>query len=280
MATRENPELQAKQQLHDFIAKEGNRSRRSSLEDGFREGQRVECRDTGEDWMPGTVTTTGPVLRVRADNCSEAFIWGEVRALEVKPDSDSGSDDGLGIVLQPGNVTNPLLTEPLAVALFSYLPALVRIEGAVEWVLRYTPKAHGQSLRNLYRKVARDKRTLLLVQDTEGHVFGGYAPEAWEPSPRFYGSGEAFVFSFGRLDECSQGPQPKIYPWNCKNSYFQHCDDCGLAMGGGNGGHAFFLAEDLRHGVSGPTETFGNPILASMEEFNVKDLEVWAFAEI
>jgi len=201
-------------------------------------------------------------------------------AAAKKEESDSDSDRDLGVVLKPGNVLRPLLTENLACGLFEYLPIGVRIEGAVEWVLRYTPKAHGVSLKSLYRSVGQFRRTLVLVQDTEDHIFGGYAPESWEPTPRFYGSGEAFVFSFGFVDKNLPLPTAQIFPWSTKNSYFMHSDDSGVAMGGGNGSHAFFLASDLLRGVSGPTDTFGNTTLASTSEFVVKDLEIWAFEEV
>jgi len=194
--------------------------------------------------------------------------------------SRSSSDAGIVVVLKPGSVGNPLLSEPLACGLFEYLPAAIRIEGVVEWVLRYTPKAHGVSLGTLYRSVGEFRRSLLVVQDTEDHVFGCYAPEAWQPCPRYYGSGEAFVFSYGLLSGRSSAPRPSVYPWTSKNSYFMHSDESGIAMGGGNGGHALFLDSDLLRGFSGPTDTFGNPTLANTLEFVVKDLEIWAFEEV
>jgi hypothetical protein len=36
--------------------------------------------------------------------------------------------------------------------------------------------------------------SLLLVKDCGGAVFGAYVVDAWRFSPRFYGSGETFVF--------------------------------------------------------------------------------------
>jgi hypothetical protein len=35
---------------------------------------------------------------------------------------------------------------------------------------------------------------VLLVRDGGGYVFGAFCPEAWRPSPRFFGTGETFVF--------------------------------------------------------------------------------------
>lgn len=35
---------------------------------------------------------------------------------------------------------------------------------------------------------------MLLVRDTGGYVFGAFCTEVWRPNPRFFGTGEAFVF--------------------------------------------------------------------------------------
>lgn len=217
---------------------------------------------------------------VQERNAAGKTVEALTAALQQLKSEDSDSDDD-GPLLNPGNVTKQVLTEPMAKALRNHLPATLRIDGAVEWVLRYTPKAHGTSLSTLYRTVGDCKQTLLVVQDSKDHIFGGFAPEAWEPHPRFYGSGEAFVFSFGQLDSTSKPiSQLKSFSWSCDNNYFMHSDETGIAMGGGNGSHAVFLASDLLRGFSGPTGTFGNPVLASTEEFIVKDVEIWAFEEV
>mmetsp|Transcript_96833 Transcript_96833/g.273671 ORF Transcript_96833/g.273671 Transcript_96833/m.273671 type:complete len:517 (-) Transcript_96833:58-1608(-) len=105
----------------------------------------------------------------------------------------------LRATLRPGEVARPLLTQCLAERIYDHLPVCLRVPGVIEWALCYTPKVHGVSLATLFRNVAGRGMTLLLIQDSEEHVFGGFAPVPWEPRGRFYGSGEAFVFSCGRL---------------------------------------------------------------------------------
>lgn len=182
------------------------------------------------------------------------------------------------VVLRPGIVSQPVLTQRLAEELFDYLPISVRVPGATEWVLCYTPKEHGTSLSTMYRIAAGVERTLLVVQDAEDNILGGFAPQTWEQKGRFYGSGEAFVFSFRRPPGGGE-PELRIYPWTSRNSYFMYSDSELLAMGGGEGHYAIAISQDLLRGHSAPTPTFGNPCLASADEFVVRDLELWAFQE-
>jgi hypothetical protein len=48
--------------------------------------------------------------------------------------------------------------------------------------------------------------SLLLVKDSGGAVFGAYVADAWRYNPRFYGSGEAFVFQVGSRTTRTQRP--------------------------------------------------------------------------
>lgn len=181
------------------------------------------------------------------------------------------------VSLRPGEVAQTMLTQALAQSLVDFLPVQLRLPGAVEWILKYTPKAHGVSLSTLYRQVAASEKTVLMVRDAEEHVFGGFVPVPWAPKGKFYGSGESFVFKFGCPGEA---PVPDVYTWTSRNAFFQYADNTLLAMGGGDGHHALALCNDLLRGHSSPTVTFGNPTLSKSQEFVVRDLEVWALQEI
>eukprot|EP00450_Noctiluca_scintillans_P014590 CAMPEP_0194523322 /NCGR_PEP_ID=MMETSP0253-20130528/58178_1 /TAXON_ID=2966 /ORGANISM="Noctiluca scintillans" /LENGTH=303 /DNA_ID=CAMNT_0039367847 /DNA_START=287 /DNA_END=1198 /DNA_ORIENTATION=+ len=177
---------------------------------------------------------------------------------------------GLGIALRHGEV-QPLLTISLAESLFEYLPVDIRLPGVIEWVLKYTPKADGVSFATMYRNVGLRAKTLVVVEDSEGYIFGGFAPETWEPRGKFYGSGESFVFSF-------INKQFHFYPATLRNNFFMYSDNESLGMGGGSG-LALLIFSDLLRGVSASTATFGNPVLASSAEFVIKDFEIWAFED-
>jgi len=183
------------------------------------------------------------------------------------------------VALRAGDAADggTLLTPALADCIADFLPVGLRLPGAVEWVLRYTPKAHGVSLTTLYRNLAESEKTILMVKDADARVFGGFALAPWEPQGKFYGSGEAFVFAFTGL---ADPPEMAFYPWTTANSFIQYSDNDVLAMGGGDGRHALAVRSDLLHGLSSPTPTFGNPTLAASEEFVVRDIELWAIEEV
>jgi hypothetical protein len=49
----------------------------------------------------------------------------------------------------------------------------------------------------MMRKAEKVAPSLLLVRDAGGAVFGAYVTDAWRYAPRFYGTGESYVFQVG-----------------------------------------------------------------------------------
>ena len=43
-----------------------------------------------------------------------------------------------------------------------------------------------------------ERASLLLVHDSNGNIFGGFASAVWEVRAQYYGNGECFLFSLGR----------------------------------------------------------------------------------
>lgn len=80
-----------------------------------------------------------------------------------------------------------------------------------------------------------------------------------QESQDYYGTGESFVFSFH--------PTFKAHRWTGVNDYFCISSGSWLAMGGGGGGFAFQIDDELDAGESNPSDTFGSPRLSSNEFF-------------
>lgn len=138
-----------------------------------------------------------------------------------------------------------------------------------QWVKVYCMSRDGASLSTLLYKMLSHKRAssfLVIIEDSWGYVFGGYSATAFKTSPSYYGSGESFVFKFH--------PEFSVYRWTGLNDYFVLSNTSHLAMGGG-GGFAFQLDDELDTGVSGPSETYGNPRLSSRGLFKCLDLELY-----
>eukprot|EP00930_Biecheleria_cincta_P059092 TRINITY_DN44856_c0_g1_i1.p1 TRINITY_DN44856_c0_g1~~TRINITY_DN44856_c0_g1_i1.p1 ORF type:complete len:757 (+),score=110.31 TRINITY_DN44856_c0_g1_i1:140-2410(+) len=184
------------------------------------------------------------------------------------------------ILRRPDNQECSLLTQEIAEYLCDWLPVGLRLPGAVEWVLRYTPKVHGLSFATMLRNMEEHEKSVVVIRDTEDHVFGGFAPAAWKPFTRFYGSGEAFVFSLGPLQPELSEAGIHVCPWTSQNECLMYVDHKNLGMGGGDGRHAFVIREDLLNGHSSATATFNNKILSATAEFVVRDLELWSIDEV
>ena len=142
-----------------------------------------------------------------------------------------------------------------------------------KWVLLYSTLRDGISMQTLLRKAKGHAPTVLLVRDMSKHVFGAFCSESWRVSQRYFGTGETFVF---RVD-----PDPAVWKWwldksnEQQNDFFLWGSPEGIAVGGA-GGYAIWLDSQLCHGLSRCSATFGNSCLASVEEFPIGAVELWA----
>lgn len=138
------------------------------------------------------------------------------------------------------------------------------------WNLLYSTEKHGFSLQTLYRKAAGVSPTILVVREFGGYVFGAYCSEPWRIAPRFYGTGESFVFQIE--------PDTVYYPWKRehkeRNDFFMYGSISSIGVGG-TGHFALSMDGELEYGHSGVCDTFGSPCLASSEEFKITTLELW-----
>lgn len=80
------------------------------------------------------------------------------------------------------------------------------------WCLVYSTDKDGVSLRTFYKKLESWRVSIIFIEDSRGHVFGGFASGAWEVGCQYTGSGECFLFKLY--------PETQIYPW------FQHSNSC------------------------------------------------------
>ncbi|XP_036139003.1 nuclear receptor coactivator 7 isoform X4 [Monomorium pharaonis] len=148
-----------------------------------------------------------------------------------------------------------------------HLPA--RAEG-YQWTLVFSTSQHGFSLNSMYRKMAKvESPILLVIEDTEGNVFGALTSCSLHVSDHFYGTGESLLFRFTPRFQC--------FNWTGDNLYFIKGNNESLAIGAGDGKFGLWLDGDLYQGRTQSCSTYGNEQLAPREDFVVKTLECWAF---
>ncbi|KAL0103363.1 hypothetical protein PUN28_017552 [Cardiocondyla obscurior] len=163
--------------------------------------------------------------------------------------------------------TTEILSDEHREQLCRHLPA--RAEG-YQWTLVFSTSQHGFSLNSMYRKMAKvESPILLVVEDTEGSVFGALTSCSLHVSDHFYGTGESLLFRFTPRFQC--------FNWTGDNLYFIKGNNESLAIGAGDGKFGLWLDGDLYQGRTQSCSTYGNEPLAPREDFVVKTLECWAF---
>ncbi|XP_020287572.1 nuclear receptor coactivator 7 isoform X3 [Pseudomyrmex gracilis] len=163
--------------------------------------------------------------------------------------------------------TTEILSDEHREHLCRHLPA--RAEG-YQWTLVFSTSQHGFSLNSMYRKMAKvESPILLVIEDTEGNVFGALTSCSLHVSDHFYGTGESLLFRFT--------PKFQAFNWTGDNLYFIKGNNESLAIGAGDGKFGLWLDGDLYQGRTQSCSTYGNEPLAPREDFVVKTLECWAF---
>lgn len=72
----------------------------------------------------------------------------------------------------------------------------------MKWVLLYRLSDHGVSMNTFIQKLSCYETTLIIIEDRNKNKFGGFCTEEWFFSSQFYGTGDNFVYTFRKTDEC------------------------------------------------------------------------------
>ncbi len=164
----------------------------------------------------------------------------------------------------------PIIDQMIQSCLISALPSRFRRSA---WTLKYSSKRDGISLHSLYRAVRHSPATVLAVRDTNGYCFGAFSTEVWstQNANRYFGTGESFVFAI----EKDGDDTVTCFSWSGKNDYFQIAKSESLGVGGGSN-YALWIDEDFTRGISGSyCETYNSECLASGEDFDVLNVEIY-----
>jgi len=147
------------------------------------------------------------------------------------------------------------------------LPA--RLVGA-GWRQVFNTSSHGFSLSSLYRKFQEESSpSLIVIEDTQGNVFGALVSCPIRQCGNFYGTGESFLFT------CR--PSWHLYSWAGDNQLFVRGTSADLVVGAGDGQFGIWLDSNLYKGRSQSCNTYRNEPLTSQGDFIVRSVECWTF---
>jgi len=152
----------------------------------------------------------------------------------------------------------------------------IKASGNSKYRLLFRASRDGFKAETFHQKCDGKGKTLVIVQSTKNHVFGGYTEKLWHNAGCYQYDSNAWIY----LLRSSRGDQPEkwtatIYP----NNAIYGNGGYGPTFGGG---HDIYLANNCNNG-GGSYSNFGNTYsgnsdrnkLAGEYNFKVTDYEVW-----
>lgn len=81
-------------------------------------------------------------------------------------------------------------------AAVAFLASAVPSDFRKEWRFLFSSTIHGESFSKMLGSVVWQGPTIIIIRDTTGHVFGGFAVENWNTGPKFVGKREIVKYKF------------------------------------------------------------------------------------
>lgn len=162
-----------------------------------------------------------------------------------------------------------------------YLSSHLAVEHRQRWRLLFSTQLHGQSFSQLCSLVTSQGPSLIVLEDRDGCVFGGFASCSWEVKPQFQGDNKCFLFSVT--------PRMATYMPTGYNNHFMYLNygqqtmPNGLGMGGQHHYFGLWVAADFGkgHSKAKPTcTTYNSPQLSAQEDFQFDRMEVWGVGSL
>ncbi|XP_054434972.1 MTOR-associated protein MEAK7 [Pteronotus mesoamericanus] len=161
-----------------------------------------------------------------------------------------------------------------------YVNSHVPREQQHRWHLLFSSELHGHSFSQLCGRIPRRGPCVVFLEDSDGHVFGGFASCSWEIKPQFQGDDRCFLFSIS--------PSMAVYTCTGYNDHYMYLNQGqqtipnGLGMGGQHHYFGLWIDEDFGkgHSKAKPTcTTYNSPQLSAQEDFRFEKMEVWAVGD-
>jgi len=182
-------------------------------------------------------------------------------------DDEEDEDDPSPIVPTPQDAEEGCTGLDNAAILF--LNTNLLLDYRKNWRFLYSTKSHSRSMDEFLARICYKGPTIIVVKDTDGHMFGAHASSSWcNTEDGWIGNGESFLFSIV--------PKMAVFDSTGKDENFMRLNEEGLAMGGSQGNFGLSISSDLESGeCSGDIDTFATIQLAGAASFQIMHLEVW-----
>lgn len=148
-----------------------------------------------------------------------------------------------------------------------------------KWRFLFSSQIHGESFSTLLGRIMDQGPSIIVVEDTNGHIFGGFATDSWSLSPNFVGNDDSFLFTLR--------PRMRSFPATNYNDHYQYLNlhqqtmPNGLGMGGQFDYWGLWI--DSEYGIGECSETcttYKNYIqLSATKSFKIRNVEVWGVGE-
>ncbi|KAM9301768.1 MTOR-associated protein MEAK7 [Gastrophryne carolinensis] len=170
-----------------------------------------------------------------------------------------------------------LLDFPAVMFLNSQLPSDMQHR----WRLLFSTQVHGESFSQLCGHLIDQGASLLVLRDSDGFIFGGFASQNWEVKPQFQGDSQCFLFTVS--------PQLDIYTYTGYNDHYMYLNHGqqtmpnGLGMGGQHDYFGLWIDSNFGRGHSKAKPrctTYNSPQLSAKEDFTIDCLEAWALGDL
>lgn len=166
--------------------------------------------------------------------------------------------------------THPIvLSSSIMNQLIPFLP-LTTTSNTNVW-LKYSLVRDGANYNTLLHKICGAISTILVIQTTQGDVFGSFTNVPWRLQPRVFGNGQAFVW---KVVDSQQQQHVAVYPAQSSIPN-QVCRKDQMGIGVTSDGWALCIQGDsLQQGTSSSSSIFQNPSLCK-DVFVIANMEVW-----
>ncbi|XP_053305083.1 MTOR-associated protein MEAK7 [Spea bombifrons] len=170
-----------------------------------------------------------------------------------------------------------LIDLPAVIYLNSHLPSEVQHK----WRLLFSSQLHGESFSQLCGNIVDQGPCLLIIKDSDGFIFGGFASQSWEVKPQFQGDSRCFLFTVS--------PCLEVHTYTGYNEHYMYLNHGqqtmpnGLGMGGQHNYFGLWIDSNFGSGHSKAKPrctTYNSPQLSAKEDFSIDALEVWAVGDL